>query len=199
MAFDKLTHLPAALGGGPSMARPLSPGRYLDPMPSAPSSSCGGGCAAGATSPSPAPLRGAGGRTVQVCPPRDFDFTNLDDAGELVVLVAERIDCAAFRTADLIVRVHTDASIAGECSITIEVVSDGYTRDDPNRAIFGPVLGTGIVFDGAAPPEAGDVVVQTYSSGLGAMLAVRVVGQQADPAGEEVRARLSIDLALREC
>lgn len=112
----------------------------------------------------------------------------------------ERIDCSGYETCDLIVRVHTDATISDSAaSISIEVVPDGFTMDDPAQSFFADELDTPVTFTGASPPTAGNVQVRTYTSGLGAMLAVRVKGEQSNPAGAALTARISIELALREC
>ena len=112
----------------------------------------------------------------------------------------ERIDCSAYETVDLIVRVHTDASVTPDSKLSIELVSDGYTADDPSQSFFSGVLDSNpIVFAGADVPSAGDIAIKTYTSGLGAMLAVRVKGEQSNSAGTDVTARISIELALREC
>ncbi|MCB9594326.1 MAG: hypothetical protein H6719_16465 [Sandaracinaceae bacterium] len=142
------------------------------------------------------------GHVIRVCPPRQFDFSELGDGGSGFVTVAERIDCSQYQHADLLVRVHTDATFASGCSMSVVVVSDGFTTDDPSQDFFSAALGQGgIIFNGSDPPTAGTLEVATYSSRLGAMLAVFVVGQQAGtaPAPPSIQARLSIDLTLREC
>ena len=133
------------------------------------------------------------GRVVRVCPPRDFDFSNLSTGTETVV-VAERIDASQYDTIDVIVRVHTDSTISSG-SIAVQVVSDGYTTDDPSVDFFSDTIGQGTTLSGSL--SAGDMSVEslTSSDGIGAMVAVRVVGS----AGSGVTARLSIDLAMKSC
>ena len=176
---------------GSSLARPAG-ANASHGLPTPASASCGCGSKGAPMS------RGGGGRTVEVCPPRDFTFTNLGLGLSQTVLVAERIDCSAYETVDLIVRVHTDATMGAGSTISVEVVPDGFTSDDPAQPFYGGVLGNAPVTFITAP-SAGDIEVKTYTSGLGAMLAVRVVGDQANNAGTDVTARLSIELALREC
>ncbi len=206
MAIDRLTHLPAALGGGGAMHRPLTPGTPVGHvplarpvLPSAPYTPMSGGCGGGVAHAAPSASYGPGGRTVHVCPPRTFTFTKLGAGLKQTLVLLERIDCSAFQTADLIVRVHTDASIDTDCFITVEVVPDGFTHDDPDQQFFAAELDPPVTFSGASPPSAGDVEVRTYSSGLGAMLAVRIIAEQSDPVGEDITARLSVDLVLRDC
>lgn len=141
-------------------------------------------------------------QVIRVCPPRDFDFTELGDAGTQTIRVAERIDCSQYQALDLVVRVHTDASIASGCSIGVYALSDGFTTDDPSQDFFTTLVPAGqtfIVFTNSSLPAAGHLAVATYTSALGAMAGVAVVGAQPDPAGEALSARLSIDLVLREC
>lgn len=195
MAFDTLTHRPS---GGAGLHRPLSPGRPFGDLGAPPPASTGCG---GHAPMSHGPVAtGRGRATVGVCPPRDFDFTDLGDGGTQSIRVAERIDCAPYKAVDLIVRVHTDASIASGCSISVFVVSDGFTTDDPSQDFLSTTLGQGgITFSGGTPPAAGEIEIISYTSRLGAMLAVLVIGVQDDPAGEACTARLSIELVLREC
>ena len=96
------------------------------------------------------------GHIVRVCPPRTFDFTDLGDAGAESITVGERIDCSQYQHVDLIVRVHTDASIASNCSIGVYVVSDGFTTDDPSQDFFSAPLGQShVVFTNTNVPPAG--------------------------------------------
>jgi len=131
------------------------------------------------------------GRTIRVCPPRDFTFTDLGTEDTQTITIAERIDSSQYDELDLMVRVHTAATIAS--AITVQVVSDGFTTDDPATEFFSTPIGS-VELQGS--PAAGTLRVQNIASKLGAMVAVQVVGEQAVTPGTTT-ARLSIDLALK--
>ncbi|MCB9597275.1 MAG: hypothetical protein H6719_31410 [Sandaracinaceae bacterium] len=130
---------------------------------------------------------------VRVCPPRDFDFSNVSTGTETIV-VAERIDASQYDTIDVIVRVHTATTISTNGAIAVQVVSDGYTADDPSQDFFGSTIGNGTTLSGTL--AAGGMTVESLSASIGSMVAVRVVGTAGSGA---VTARLSIDLAMKTC
>jgi len=131
------------------------------------------------------------GRTIRVCPPRDFDFSDLGSNDEQTITIAERLDASQFDELDLMVRVHTAATIAS--AITVQVVSDGFTTDDPATEFFSDPIGS-VSLNGNQ--NAGTLSISNISSKLGAMVAVQVKGTQAgSPATNS--ARLSIDLAMK--
>lgn len=135
------------------------------------------------------------GRTIRVCPPRDFDFGDLGANDTSTVTVEERIDASQYDEVDLIVRVHQDATLAsGAGHVKVQIVSDGYTTDDPSQDFFSEVLGS-IKLQGAI--TAGELELATVSSPLGAMVAVQVEGKQPATAVTTQNARLSIDLAFK--
>jgi len=133
------------------------------------------------------------GEVIRVCPPRVFDFSNIEAGGAQHITVAERIDVSQYARVDLMVRVH-DALMTDEASIGVEVVSDGFTTDDPARTFFSDPLGSGIGFNAADAPTAGAFELETLTGGLGSLVAVRVFVKQG--AGDAM-VRLSIDLALK--
>ncbi len=184
-------------------ARPLPSGRPFGGVePTSPPTSagaCGSDCGCGPSRP-PLGVAGVGQRTVRVCPPRVFDFAGLDADGAQTVTVADRIHAVGYSSVDLVVRFHSDATIASDGWITIMVVSDGHTPDDPSLDFFSAPLGGqgGLTFSGSSPPVAGQLVTEAYTAALGAWLAVRVLAQQSDPVGTNISARMSIDLVLRE-
>lgn len=134
------------------------------------------------------------GRVVRVCPPRDFNFDDLG-SGSATIVVSERIDASQYDTIDLMVRVHTATTISTNGAITVQLVSDGHTSDDPSVDFFSAVLGQGVVLAGA---EAVALHIESLGAadGIGSMVAVKVVGTAG--AGV-VTARLSIDLAMKTC
>jgi len=134
------------------------------------------------------------GHTVRICPPRDFDFSNLGGSpASLTVTLEERIGAAQYDELDLIVRVHS-ATIGTDATVTVQVVSDGYTDDDPATEFFSSPIGSVQLDDTAA---AGDLEVTSITSKLGSMVAVQVIGAQAsNPVS--MLTRLSIDLALKQ-
>lgn len=132
------------------------------------------------------------GRVIRVCPPRDFDFSAVEANEDETVTVLERIDVSQYDALDLIVRLHS-ATLPTPGTLKVQVVSDGYTPDDPSQDFFSGALG-GITFDD--DPTAPTVRVNSISAGLGAMIAVQVIGaQESTPV--TISARVSIDVALR--
>ncbi len=132
------------------------------------------------------------GRTIRVCPPRDFDFSGLAASQEEIVTVGERIDVSQYDELDLIVRLH-EGTLPTPGVLTVRVVSDGFTPDDPSVDFFGAPVGD-VTFDDE--PTAPTLRVTSISSGLGAMIAVQVVGTQA-ASPVTISARVSIDVALK--
>jgi len=142
------------------------------------------------------------GRTIRVCPPRDFDFGGLGNSGEEEILIAERIDASQYDQLDLMVRVHDNSAIPSGGKIEVLVVSDGFTTDDPSEDFFSAALSNGVQFNGDGNgfgPTAGTFELDEITSDLGAMVAVRVKGTQPATAVTNFTARLSIDLALKTC
>ncbi len=134
------------------------------------------------------------GRVIKVCPPRDFDFTNLSTGNETVV-IGERIDASQYDVMDVLVRVHTATTISTNGAIAVQVVSDGFTNDDPSVDFFSDTLGQGTILSGTVPVGL-NVESLSASDGIGSMVAVRVVGTAGAGA---VTARLSIDLVMKTC
>jgi len=142
------------------------------------------------------------GRTIRVCPPRDFNFGGLGDSDFQEIIIAERIDASQFDQLDLCVRVHEDSLIPENGTIQVFVLSDGFTTDDPSEDFYSDPLGQGITFTGnsnGAGPLEGTFELENVTTDLGAMVAVRVKGTQPGTAGTNFTARLSIDLALKTC
>jgi len=133
------------------------------------------------------------GEVIRVCPPRVFDFSNIEAGGAQHITVAERIDVSQYARADLMVRVH-EAQLTGTVVITVQLVSDGYTTDDPAKTFFSQPLGAGIVFDATDAVPPGTFELETLTGGLGSLMAVQV--KVAQGAGDAM-VRLSIDLALK--
>jgi len=134
------------------------------------------------------------GRVVRVCPPRDFDFSDVTDQSSDTVIVEERIDAAMYDIIDVCVRVHQDSTLSTNGAIAVELVSDGYTPDDPSVEFFGDVLDSQNVVTLSGAISAGDYALQSITSGIGSMVAVRVKGTGGTGS---VQARLSIDLAMK--
>lgn len=135
------------------------------------------------------------GRTIRVCPPRDFDFDDLGNGDHQDITVGERIDCSQYDQVDVMVRVHTTATIPSGGTIEVVLYSDGFTTDDPSQDFFKEI--DSVTLDDTLT-AAGTFVVDTFGSELGSMLAVQVRGTQPSPAAT-MNARLSIDLALKTC
>ncbi|MCB9593988.1 MAG: hypothetical protein H6719_14740 [Sandaracinaceae bacterium] len=134
---------------------------------------------------------------VRVSPPRDFVFDQLTAGQSQTLTVMERIDCTGYDKVDLLVRVHEDSTITTNGAVAVQLVSDGFTQDDPSQDFFSTVLGgqAPIVF-GEGSVDAGTFEVATVSSELGSRVAVQVVGTGGSGA---VTLRLSIDLVLKQC
>lgn len=137
------------------------------------------------------------GRIVRVCPPRDFDFDDLGNNDSQDITVGERIDCSQYDQVDVIVRVHTAATIPTSATIKVVLYSDGFTADDPSQDFFDEIDSVEL---NSTLKAAGTFVVETFSANLGSMLAVKVRGTMPSPATSlDLNARLSIDLALKTC
>lgn len=138
------------------------------------------------------------GRTIRICPPRTFDFSNVagGTAAAQTFTIAERIDCSQYDTADLIVRV-VGAIVTGTSPAKIEVVlvSDGFTPDDPSQDFFSDPLAT-VTFDYAANGYPAGTLKIDSAVDLGSMVAVQVIGTPATGA-DTLSGRLAIDLALK--
>ncbi|MCB9593987.1 MAG: hypothetical protein H6719_14735 [Sandaracinaceae bacterium] len=132
-------------------------------------------------------------REILVCPPRDFVWTKLAAGQSQTQTIEEHIDCSPYDQADLVVRVHTDATIP--CFVQVNLRSDGFTHDDPGQDFFSDVLGTITLTGDQTAPK---YVTDTFTDGLGAMLAVQVVAKQHDSTATTFTARLSIGLVLRK-
>ena len=132
-------------------------------------------------------------QVVRVTDPKTFDFDDIGNGGDQTLTIARRVPSAQFTQLDLMVRVHEDVTLVTNGTIVVNVVTDGFTEDDPTVDFFGAAIAT-VTLSG--PLSAGDFTVWTATTKLGAMVAVQIVATQPGTAGT-LHAKISIDLALK--
>ncbi len=137
------------------------------------------------------------GSVLQVSPPRDYEFNQITSGQAQTQTVMERIDVGGADKIDLVVRVHETATISTSGNISVQLVADGFTADDPSQDFFSGVIGgqAQVIF-GAGAVAAGTLQVATVSADVGSRVAVQVVGVGGSG---DVALRLSIDLVLKHC
>ena len=143
------------------------------------------------------------GRTLRVLDPTFYDSFTATTLGanlSTTITVVEHISVVEYREATLLVRLHPGTSLAAQATVTVSVVGDGFTEDDPATSFHTGTLGS-VAFAGANSVPA-FALVQIKGDGtnvgyFGAMLAVTVTFAQGGTPGN-VQPYLSLDLAVKE-
>src|SRR5207245_1638191 len=122
--------------------------------------------------------------STRIIPRTSFVFDKLQGTQSQTITVAQHIDVGPFQEVDLVIRVHTAIINAG-CNITIAVLLDGWTAEDPAASFTqaNDFSGTALLSYGigAAPTTP---LVQVYPVGstvqkpFGRLLTITVTGLQ---------------------
>ena len=115
-------------------------------------------------------------------------------------VLAGKIPTARFTKAELLVRAHTVGidSAGTDASITVDVVNDASTDEDPNATFLGDTAITDAevtIWEGTAN---GAFALAPLTGDFGSMVAVRVIGLQSTGTAYSLVAEISADLILKE-
>lgn len=140
------------------------------------------------------------GRIVRVIPRRYYNFNALAPNEDGGVFLAERIDVVDYDKVDLLVRIHAleigDENGNGSGRFEVQVLSDGYTCEDPDRTSppFMAPIGAIIIDVGS---EEGEFKTAQFTGPLGSMLMVSLAYKQDEQASLDLTGEFSIDLVLK--
>ena len=137
---------------------------------------------------------------MNIIPRQTFDFTYLAAGASETRVLAGKIPTARFTKAELLVRVHTVGidSAGTDASITVDVVNDASTDEDPNATFLGDTAITDAevtIWEGTAN---GAFALAPLTGDFGSMVAVRVIGLQSTGTAYSLVAEISADLILKE-
>jgi len=135
-----------------------------------------------------------------IIPRQTFDFTYLAAGASETRVLAGKIPTTRFTKAELLVRVHTVGidPAGANATITVDVVNDASTDEDPNATFLGDTAITDaevIIWEGTANGAFG---LAPLSGDFGSMVAVRVIGLQSTVTAYSLVAEISADLILKE-
>jgi len=109
--------------------------------------------------------------------------------------MAERTELVQSTQVDMRVRVHTNPLAQADSSIKFQLVSDGFTQEDPGTTFFSSSIGESAEITSATP--VGTLLVTTITTKLGAMVALQVVGEQGVNVDAGLKPELSVDLIFK--
>jgi len=134
------------------------------------------------------------GRVLRVVPRQPFDFTHLATASASETRTVASMDFSQYTGGALMVRVHNATFGTGSPSVTVRLLNDLTTDEDPaNVFIEAFVLASATI----SSQGAGTLVVDNIDGWLASKFAVQVVGTQGSNNNQPIFAELSADLVLR--
>lgn len=139
------------------------------------------------------------GMMMRIIPRTVYDFTKVQASQTVQFIIAQHIDVGPFQEADFMIRCYNPSISPAGASITIQLLADGYTLDEPSLDFFSVNDGKSSAFGSIV--YGNTTTTTTYSvlsvnNQFGRMLAVRLIATQPASTGSLV-ATISIDLALK--
>ena len=140
------------------------------------------------------------GHRLNIIPRQTFDFTYLAAGASQTHVLAGKIPTARFTKAELLVRAHSVGidSAGTDASITVDVVNDASTDEDPNRTFLGDTAIAGGYVTFTEATSGGAFELWPLTGDFGSMVAVRVIGLQSTGTAYSLVAEISADLILKE-
>jgi hypothetical protein len=129
-----------------------------------------------------------------VIPRRSYDLSHLIAETRADIVLASRIDCIDYDKVDVLVRIHSLDIGPGQGSFEVQVGSDGYTCEDPERnPPFVAPLGAIIINTG----EEGAYKAIQLTGSLGSMLWVNLACKQDTLNTTSLSGEFSVDLVFK--
>lgn len=140
------------------------------------------------------------GAIIEICPPRNFDFTHVAAPGSgtntLSIPVAERLEVTPWTEGALVVRVHSINIYDPNDSIELVVSPDGSTEEDPSVLFIGTAVATRTLTNSDLAPS---FLLTSLTVPFGSMVRVDVRANRssASTSTASLLAKLSAELVLK--
>lgn len=128
---------------------------------------------------------------------RVVDFSTLQVGGTQTAILIDRVDTLHWRQLTVVTRVHQHSLASGAGTITIQLIPQSWTREEPGLAFLGDVISQTLIDASTPNPAFLSQGVPTYGAVcLAAMTRVVAVGARTAPG--LMTAALSLEFSVKD-
>ncbi len=137
------------------------------------------------------------GQTIRLIDMTSYDFSQIAASSTGEINVAEHIDVSQWKSATLMIRVHSATVAEQSATFKVEAFADGYTHEDPTLEYANPPSVGSVTITQSNVAEPYFVTKELTGGAIGAMLKVVLSGTQVTNQ-DTLSGVFSIDLALKD-